>query len=151
MSGLNRLKAEFQDLHDNPLISIGCCIGLIGNDYYKWTCTLRGPDGTPYKDGIFQVQFEFPQNYPEEGPVGRFVTKIYHLNVRDSDGKICINYLNSWDPKRKMKDVLLAVFALFNKQNPESPWDSSRADLYKNNRNEFDRQCRICTKKYASY
>ena len=83
-------------------------------------------------------------------PEIRFTNKIYHLNVRDSDGHICISTLNQWIPETPMVDVISAIFALFYEQNPFSPYSLTMAGQYKLNRSGFDATAREWTKKYAS-
>ena len=58
-----------------------------------------------------------------------FLTPIYHLNVVYSTGKfqplghICLSSLNDWRPEYTLKKILPEIFALFNKNNPDSSYD----------------------------
>ena len=92
---------------------------------------------------------DFPDTYPKNKPEIRFVNKIYHLNVRESDGHICISTLNEWVPNTPMVSVISAIFALFYEQNPLSPYSWARAGQYKLRRDEFNRIAAEWTQKYA--
>ena len=99
---------------------------------------------------MFFLSVEFQDGYPNVKPEIRFTNKIYHLNVREKDGHICISTLNNWVPRTPMVDVISAIFALFYEQNPLSPYSVTMAAQYKMRRNEFNRVAQEWTKKYAS-
>ena len=145
------LKKEFNALQNNPILSLGCTVGLPDpNNIFHWKISLVGPQDTPYAGGMFFLTADFPVGYPQKKPEIRFTNKIYHLNVRDSDGHICISTLNQWIPETPMVDVISAIFALFYEQNPFSPYSLTMAGQYKLNRSGFDATAREWTKKYAS-
>ena len=144
------LKNEFQQLQNDPILSLGATVGLPNpSNIFHWNITLLGPVDTPYAGGMFFLTADFPDDYPEKKPEVRFTNKIYHLNVRESDGHICISTLNQWVPRTPMVNVISAIFALFYEQNPLSPYSVSMAAQYKLRRNEFNRIAAEWTQKYA--
>ena len=48
--------------------------------------TIRGPVGTPYEGGFFEVDIEVPLQYPFAPPKMKFITKVYHPNVSSQTG-----------------------------------------------------------------
>ena len=44
---------------------------------YAW---LSSPENTEWEGGVFQLVFEFPNNYPQKPPKVRFLTKVFHPN-----------------------------------------------------------------------
>ena len=144
------LKNEFQQLQNDPILSLGATVGLPNpSNIFHWNITLLGPQDTPYAGGMFFLTADFPDTYPQTKPEIRFVNKIYHLNVREKDGHICISTLNQWVANTPMVNVLSAIFALFYEQNPLSPYSVSMAAQYKLRRNEFNRIAAEWTQKYA--
>ena len=146
------LKKEFDALQNDPILSLGCTVGLnpdYGKDIFHWKLSLLGPVDTPYAGGMFFLSVDFPSNYPVGKPEVQFKNKIYHLNVSSSNGHICISTLNQWKARTPMVDVISAIFALFYDQNPKSPYSSDMATEYEKNKPEFDRKAREWTKKYA--
>jgi len=44
---------------------------------------------------------DFSNNYPFKPPKCRFLTKIYHPNVKKETGELCKEmYENEWNPKK---------------------------------------------------
>ena len=156
-----RIKQEYDlCVQDNDLIQIGCNFGLENNNIYTWKVTMLGPGGTPYENGLFTIQVNFPQDYPNHGPEFKFMSKIYHLNVdceRDF-GHICISKLNDWRIRGKVKDLpfytvkqaLFDIFCLFYNQGVESAYDNQMANLYVNNPDQFNATARQWTSMYAT-
>ena len=147
---LAQLQKELKELQKDPLATLGVTVGLVKNDYFHWQITMLGPQDTPYAGGLFFLTADFPNNYPKIGPEIRFKNKIYHLNVNEANGHVCISTLNDWQKENTMSEVLSLIFALFYKENPESAYDKTKAHLFINNRAKFDENVRDWTRKYAS-
>ena len=65
----------------------------------NWNVILLGPADSPYTGGKFIVNIDFSDNYPFKCPNMKFVTKIYHPNVKTETGEICAEAIkNSWVP-----------------------------------------------------
>ena len=144
------LKNEFTQLQKDPILSLGATVGLPDpNNIFHWNISLLGPQDTPYAGGMFFLTADFPDDYPNTKPEIKFTNKIYHLNVKDGDGHICISTLNQWVKGTSMVSVISAIFALFYEQNPYSPYSFTMAAQYKLNRKEFNRVAAEWTRKYA--
>ena len=149
MAAMKYLKIEFDALQNDPILSLGCTVGLEKNDIFHWKISLAGPVDTPYAGGMFFLTAAFSEEYPEKKPEVRFINKIYHLNVSPTNGHICISTLNEWKPKTPMVDVISAIFALFYDQNPKSPYSGEMAREYEHDRNTFNQKAKEWTAKYA--
>ena len=144
------LKNEYTQLQNDPILSLGATVGLPNpSNIFHWNITLVGPQDTPYAGGMFFLTADFPKKKKKTKPEIRFTNKIYHLNVRESDGHICISTLNQWVPNTPMVSVISAIFALFYEQNPLSPYSVSMAAQYKLRRGEFNKTAAEWTRKYA--
>ena len=150
MEAMKYIKKEFDALQNDPILSLGCTVGLPDKkNVFHWEISLCGPVDTPYAGGMFFLTADFTDDYPQKKPEVRFKNKIYHLNVSPSTGHICISTLNEWKPKTPMVDVISAIFALFYDQNPKSPYSGEMAREYETNRAEFNRKAQEWTKQYA--
>ena len=47
---------------------------------------IKGPEGTVYDGGVFEIDIVIPQPYPFEPPKMKFLTKIWHPNVSSQTG-----------------------------------------------------------------
>jgi ubiquitin-conjugating enzyme (huntingtin interacting protein 2) len=52
--------------------------------------TINGPSGTPYENGVFDVDILISGEYPFAPPKMKFITKIWHPNVSSQTGAICL-------------------------------------------------------------
>ena len=151
MEAMKYIKREFDALQNDPILSLGCTVGLPDKkNVFHWEISLCGPVDTPYAGGMFFLTADFTDDYPEKKPEVRFTNKIYHLNVSPTNGHICISTLNSWKPKTPMVDVISSIFALFYDQNPKSPYSGEMAREYETNRAQFNKKAEEWTKQYAS-
>ena len=144
-----RILREFADLQKEPVS--GCSAGPVDeSDIYHWSGVIIGPEGSPYAGGFFQLDIQFPVDYPFKPPKVAFTTKIFHPNI-NSQGGICLDILkNQWSPALTVTKVLLSISSLLTDANPNDPLVPDIATLYTTNRTEFDRVAREWTLRFAS-
>ena len=124
-----------------------------------WLVIYTGIEGTPYEKGLFKVKLVFPDDYPKSMPRAYFLTKIYHLNIKDPSegGDVCLENKNKESGGQIYKyecDIIKyldKIYYMFCKNNPDSPWPfkDDRVNQYKKDRKKFDETAREWTKKYA--
>ena len=112
-------------------------------DKLHWKVRIRGPKESFYKNGIFSVTIDFPEDFPKGRPEVRIVEPIYHLNVSPRDGHISIVFLNAWikSPSPIIAELLVGIYLAFaGPQNPESCYDEALAYEFETNPQEFARK-----------
>lgn len=76
-SAMLRLASDWRSIQADP--PSGCSAAPVSEDnLFLWTCTIVGPDESPWEGGIFQLRVQFPDQYPEKPPRVRFVTEVFH-------------------------------------------------------------------------
>ena len=147
MSTLKRIQKELQEITTNP--PYNCCAGIINDNLYNWTASIIGPESSPYKGGVFNLEINFPEDYPFHPPKIRFTTKIYHCNINNSGG-ICLDILkDQWSPALTISKILLSICSLMDDPNPDDPLMPEIANLYKVNKEKHNENARNYTNKYA--
>ena len=162
LMGFARLKKEYEVCsQDEDLMQIGCNFSLYDNNLFIWKVSMVGERNTPYEGGMFTIKILFPENYPKNGPEFRFMTKIYHLNVDLTNpnvlGHISLSSLNEWQTTGQVKgrsvygvkQALFDIFWLFSNQDASCSYDEEMDDLYKKNREEFNKMAKKWTEQYA--
>eukprot|EP01111_Echinosteliopsis_oligospora_P000889 TRINITY_DN110_c0_g1_i1.p1 TRINITY_DN110_c0_g1~~TRINITY_DN110_c0_g1_i1.p1 ORF type:complete len:147 (-),score=38.98 TRINITY_DN110_c0_g1_i1:195-635(-) len=126
-----------------------CSAGLAGDSLYKWKAHIEGPSDSPYEKGKFQLELEVPPEYPFKPPKIKFLTKVYHPNIK-SDGSVCTEVLgDGWSPQLKIQDVLLTMRTLLKEPNVDNPLEAEIAQQIKSAPAEYAKTAKDWTKKYA--
>ena len=159
--GKNSKEEILELIHEKlPIESLGILkIDYENENKFNWIILMRGPNNTPYENGLFRIRISFSNNtklyygsfdpFMETHPNIRFLNQIYHLQV-NSSGNIDVLMLHKWERGTSIVElfVMLYLFFIFD-QNPNSPFSIESAKEYIYNRSEFDRKAREYTKKYC--
>lgn len=148
-SWARRIQREIEEMEREPLQ--GCTAGPERSENIrKWKAVIVGPPETPYEGGIFNLEINFPNDYPFRPPHCRFVTKIYHPNI-NGEGGICVDILKpmSWSPALTIGKVLLSISSLMADPNPDDPLVPEIAHQLKTNPQRFRAVAREWTQRYA--
>ncbi|OIR59066.1 MAG: ubiquitin-conjugating enzyme E2 [Amphiamblys sp. WSBS2006] len=142
-----RVLRETQALGRNPLEGISV---VPQNDVFShFKVFMDGPEGSPYEEGIFEIEVFFPEKYPMCPPRLLFVTKIFHPNI-DKVGRVCLDILDeNWSPALQLRSVLLSVQALLSTPNPDDPLDTEVGAVWCRDIERAKETAREWTERYA--
>lgn len=110
-STLRRIAADHAMLHSKlppyylfPPSSVDSSV----DDLTQLTVLITGPIGTPYSQGLWRLSLKIPETYPNAPPKATFRTRIWHPNVEENTGSVCVDTLKKdWQPKLTLRDVLI--------------------------------------------
>ena len=111
---------------------------------------------------------EFCEEYPNRPPRVKFLSKMFHPNIY-ADGGICLDilrnkwvfnsfyfltrikfylllilYFSRWSPTYDVSAILTSIQSLLSDPNPNSPANSMAAQLFKENRREYEKRVKAC-------
>jgi len=120
------------------------------DDLTQLLICLAGPEGTPYSHGVWRVRLDIPVEYPQSPPTATFKTRIFHPNVAEETGAVCLETLKrDWDPKLTLKDILITISCLLIQPNPDSALNQKAGALIQEDYDAFARQARLMTRIHA--
>lgn len=96
---------------------------------------------------VYGLSSETSLNYPNI-LVGKFVPPLFHPNVYPS-GTVCLSILNEeegWKPAITIKQILLGIQDLLNDPNPDSPAQADAYNLFKRDRQAYEKKVKSIVK-----
>ncbi|XP_022095009.1 ubiquitin-conjugating enzyme E2 R2-like isoform X4 [Acanthaster planci] len=92
-----------------------------------------------------RAQMKFPHDYPYSPPTFKFLSKMWHPNIYDQTGDVCISILHPpvddpqsgelpserWNPTQSVRTILLSVISLLNEPNTFSPANVDASVMYR--------------------
>jgi ubiquitin-conjugating enzyme E2 H len=126
-------------------------VELVNESTKEFEVDFDGPTGSPYEGGLWKVRVELPDNYPYKSPSIGFKNRIYHPNVDESAGSVCLDVINqTWSP---LFD-LVNVFEVFLPQlllypNPSDPLNGEAAALMLREPESYEAKIRDYVQRYA--
>ncbi|KAH6900687.1 ubiquitin-conjugating enzyme/RWD-like protein [Thelonectria olida] len=130
------------------------------NDNTNLTSTFRqeffvrfkGPAETPFEGGIWKVHVELPDTYPYKSPSIGFVNRIFHPNIDELSGSVCLDVINqTWSPMFDMINIFEVFLPqLLRYPNPTDPLNGEAAALLIREPKSYDAKVKEYVQKYAN-
>ena len=152
------LRKQLKDISQND--DIGASVGLEDDsNLFLWNVVFEGPMETLYEGGFFKAILKFPNDYPNNPPEMKFVTKMWHPNIYP-DGRVCISILHPpgtdefnsqetaderWRPILGVEGILLSVISMLNDPNINSPANLDAAVEYRDNFEAYKKKVKKLT------
>ncbi|XP_066282960.1 ubiquitin-conjugating enzyme E2-22 kDa-like isoform X1 [Branchiostoma lanceolatum] len=120
---------------------LGIQVSLPSDSLHEWEAVIPGPDDSLYKGGKFKIRILLPENYPLAPPVVHFLTPIYHLNVSQTCGQVCLRFLSEdeWVAGGTIEQVVSALFSLLIRPEEDNAFDHAVLNDYHHFRRQYDK------------
>ncbi|KAH7013422.1 ubiquitin-conjugating enzyme [Ilyonectria destructans] len=113
---------------------------------------FKGPAETPFEGGIWKVHVELPDTYPYKSPSIGFVNRIFHPNIDELSGSVCLDVINqTWSPMFDMINIFEVFLPqLLRYPNPTDPLNGEAAALLIREPKSYDVKVKEYVQKYAN-
>lgn len=126
-------------------------VTLINDSIQEFYVIFHGPTDTPYTGGTWKIRVELPDQYPIKSPSIGFLNKIYHPNIDESSGSVCLDVINqTWSPMFGLLNIFENFLPhLLRYANPSDPLNTDASNLMNKDVNKYTETVKLYVQKYA--
>ncbi|KAJ3091439.1 hypothetical protein HK102_000561 [Quaeritorhiza haematococci] len=127
-------------------------VTLVHDNMQEFYVRFHGPKDTPFSGGVWKVHVELPDQYPYKSPSIGFMNKIFHPNIDELSGSVCLDVINqTWSPMFDMINIFEVFLPqLLRYPNPTDPLNGEAAALLMREPSAYDQRVRDYVSKYAT-
>ncbi|KAF7301692.1 Ubiquitin-conjugating enzyme [Mycena indigotica] len=127
-------------------------VSLVNDNMQEFYVRFHGPTETPFAGGIWKIHVELPDQYPFKSPSIGFMNKIYHPNIDELSGSVCLDVINqTWSPMFDMINIFEVFLPqLLRYPNPNDPLNGEAAALLMRHPKEYDVKVREYVQRFAT-
>ncbi|KAK5701883.1 ubiquitin-conjugating enzyme E2 H [Elasticomyces elasticus] len=113
---------------------------------------FKGPEETPFMGGLWKIHVELPDQYPYKSPSIGFVNRIFHPNIDELSGSVCLDVINqTWSPMYDMVNIFEVFLPqLLRYPNPTDPLNGEAAALMMRDAKSYEAKVKEYVAKYAT-
>lgn len=127
-------------------------VTLVNDNMQEFYVRFKGPTETPFEGGVWKVRVELPDQYPYKSPSIGFVNRIFHPNIDELSGSVCLDVINqTWSPMYDMINIFEVFLPqLLRYPNPTDPLNGEAAALLMREPKSYDVKVKEYVQRYAS-
>ena len=120
---ITRIAKDVKYILKNPLTNDNIFYKHDETNLLRGYALIIGNSETPYSHGNYFFEFQFPENYPYQPPIVKFLTNDGYMRFNPNlykNGKVCLSILNtwhgdSWSSCQNINSILLILATVLNK------------------------------------
>ncbi|KAK9430801.1 ubiquitin-conjugating enzyme type E2 [Lipomyces doorenjongii] len=127
-------------------------VTLVNGSMQEFYVRFKGPDETPFQNGLWKVHVELPDQYPYKSPSIGFMNRIFHPNIDELSGSVCLDVINqTWSPMFDMINIFEVFLPqLLRYPNPTDPLNGEAAALLMREPKAYENKVKDYVNKYAT-
>jgi len=127
-------------------------VTLVNDNMSEFFVRFKGPEETPFKGGTWKIHVELPDQYPYKSPSIGFQNRIFHPNIDEMSGSVCLDVINqTWSPMYDMINIFEVFLPqLLRYPNPTDPLNGEAAALLMREPKMYEAKVREYVEKYAT-
>ncbi|KAI8935529.1 Ubiquitin-conjugating enzyme E2 8 [Plenodomus lindquistii] len=138
--------------YEVTLVNDNMFVSLIAQSPQEFYVRFKGPEETPFQGGLWKIHVELPDQYPYKSPSIGFVNRIFHPNIDELSGSVCLDVINqTWSPMYDMINIFEVFLPqLLRYPNPTDPLNGEAAALLMREPKSYDAKVKEYVQKYAN-
>jgi len=127
-------------------------VTLVNDSMQEFFVRFFGPTETPFAGGVWKIHVELPDQYPYKSPSIGFMNKIFHPNIDEMSGSVCLDVINqTWSPMFDMINIFEVFLPqLLRYPNPNDPLNGEAASMLMRQPKEYEAKVRDYVRLYAT-
>lgn len=126
-------------------------VQLIDDSLQEMFVMFKGPKDTPYEGGTWKIKVDLPNEYPIKSPSIGFTNTIFHPNIDEHSGSVCLDVINqTWSPMFGLLNVFENFLPhLLRYPNAADPLNSEASKIISKGQDLFKSKVEEYVKKFA--
>eukprot|EP00253_Pinus_taeda_P017655 PITA_17655 len=140
-----------KDKDIKKLMMEGFKVKKVKDSNNKFYVEFKGPPDSLYQDGVWTVYVELSTDYPFKPPIIRFMDRIYHPNIAELYGNVCVDVLErEWSPINNLVNIFeMFLPQLLLEPNADEPINFGAGALMKSDKNAYEEKVKEYCLRYA--
>jgi ubiquitin-conjugating enzyme E2 H len=133
------------------LMMAGYEVELINDSCQEFFVKFAGPQDTLYEGATYKIRVGLPEQYPYHPPSIAFVNRVYHPNIDERSGSVCLDVINqTWTPLYSLVNVFqMFLPQLLTYPNMSDPLNSQAASTWMKDRSQYEEKVKEYVRLYA--
>ncbi|KAG0045681.1 Ubiquitin-conjugating enzyme E2 8 [Gryganskiella cystojenkinii] len=127
-------------------------VTLVNDNMQEFYVRFHGPTDTPFAGGVWKVHVELPDQYPYKSPSIGFMNRIFHPNIDELSGSVCLDVINqTWSPMFDMINIFEVFLPqLLRYPNPTDPLNGEAAAMLMREAASYEQKVKEYVARYAT-